>query len=94
VLSHILFQQMQSDAVLDTVVEQFKKTKLRKDDNQTCAFEKYQVSKVVAVQAFNLTWEGGRGRWISVSSRPDYSTEWVPGQPGQRRESLSWKTLD
>jgi hypothetical protein len=25
---------------------------------------------------------GGRSRWISVSSRAAWSTEWVPGQPG------------
>ena len=30
---------------------------------------------------------GHRGRWISVSSRPDWATEWVRGQP------LYWKRL-
>ena len=27
-----------------------------------------------------------------VSSKPACSTEWVPGQPGLHRETLSWKT--
>jgi hypothetical protein len=27
----------------------------------------------------------------SLSSRPAWSTEWVPGQPGLHRETLSWK---
>ena len=35
---------------------------------------------------------GGRGREISVSSRPAWSTNWVPGQTGLHRETLSWKT--
>jgi hypothetical protein len=29
------------------------------------------------------------GLWV-VSSRPVWSTEWVPGQPGLHRETLSW----
>jgi hypothetical protein len=28
----------------------------------------------------------------SLSSRPAWSTKWVPGQPGLHRETLSWKT--
>jgi hypothetical protein len=44
---------------------------------------------------------GGRGRWISefktslvyrVNSRTVRATEWVPGQPGLHRETLSLKT--
>jgi hypothetical protein len=27
-----------------------------------------------------------------LSSRPAWSTKWVPGQPGLHRETLSWKT--
>jgi hypothetical protein len=27
-----------------------------------------------------------------LSSRPAWSTKWVPGQPGLYRETLSWKT--
>jgi hypothetical protein len=26
-----------------------------------------------------------------LSSRPAWSTKWVPGQPGLHRETLSWK---
>ena len=49
--------------------------------------------------AFNLsTWEAEAeeeaeakaGRFLS--SRPAWSTEWVPGQPGGHRETLSPKT--
>jgi hypothetical protein len=29
---------------------------------------------------------------ISLSSRPAWSTKWVPGQPELYRETLSWKT--
>ena len=28
----------------------------------------------------------------SMSSKPAWSTEWVPGEPGVHRETLSWKT--
>ena len=34
---------------------------------------------------------GGRGRWISVSLSPSWSTERVPGQPGLHRKVLSLK---
>jgi hypothetical protein len=34
---------------------------------------------------------GGSGRRISVSSRPAWSTKWVPGQPELYRETLSLK---
>jgi hypothetical protein len=32
------------------------------------------------------------GQWWPTPSRPTWSTEWVPGQPGLHRENLSWKT--
>jgi hypothetical protein len=35
-------------------------------------------------------WPMSVGRWIS-SSRPSWSTEWVPGQPGLYRETMSWR---
>jgi hypothetical protein len=35
------------------------------------------------------TREAEAGRFLS--SRPAWSTEWVPGQPGLLRETLSWK---
>jgi hypothetical protein len=34
------------------------------------------------------TWEAEAGGLLS--SRPAWSTEWVPGQPGLYRETLSW----
>jgi hypothetical protein len=41
--------------------------------------------------AFNpSTWEADTGRFLS--SRPAWSTERVPGQPGLHRETLSRKT--
>jgi hypothetical protein len=36
------------------------------------------------------TWEAEAGGFLS--SRLVWSTEWVPGQPGLYRETLSWKT--
>ena len=54
---------------------------------------KYQdfISWAVVAHAFNLsTWEAEAGGFLS--SRPAWSTEWVPGQPGIYRETLSWKT--
>ena len=36
------------------------------------------------------TWEAEAGEFLSL--RPAWSTEWVPGQPGLYRETLSWKT--
>jgi hypothetical protein len=35
------------------------------------------------------TWEAEAGRFLS--SRPAWSTKWVPGQPGLYRETLSRK---
>jgi hypothetical protein len=44
----------------------------------------------VVAHAFNpSTWEPEAGGFLS--SRPAWSTEWVPGQPGLHRETLSWK---
>ena len=34
------------------------------------------------------TWEAEAGEFLSL--RPAWSTEWVPGQPGLYRETLSW----
>jgi hypothetical protein len=46
---------------------------------------------VVVAKAFNpSTWEAEAGRFLS--SRPAWSTEWVPRQPGIHRETLSQKT--
>jgi hypothetical protein len=45
----------------------------------------------VVAHAFNpSTREAEAGGFLS--SRPAWSTEWVPGQPGLHRETLSWKT--
>jgi hypothetical protein len=44
----------------------------------------------VVVHTFNpSTWEAEAGEFLS--SRPAWSTEWVPGQPGLHRETLSRK---
>ena len=44
----------------------------------------------VVAHTFNpSTWEAEAGRLLS--SRPAWSTEWVPGQPGLYRETLSQK---
>ena len=51
---------------------------------------KNNLSWAVVTHAFNLsTWEAEAGRFLSL--RPAWSTEWVPGQPGLYRETLSWK---
>jgi hypothetical protein len=48
-------------------------------------------SQAVVVHAFNpSSWEAEAGGFLS--SRPAWSTEWVPGQPGLHRETLSRKT--
>jgi hypothetical protein len=48
------------------------------------------LSWAVVAHAFNpSTWEAEAGRFLS--SRPPWSTEWVPGQPGLHRETLSQK---
>jgi hypothetical protein len=44
----------------------------------------------VVVHAFNpRTWEAEAGEFLI--SRPAWSTDWVPGQPGLHRETLSRK---
>jgi hypothetical protein len=44
--------------------------------------------RAVLAHAFNLsTWEALASRFLS--SRPAWATEWVPGQPGLYRETLS-----
>jgi hypothetical protein len=46
------------------------------------------LNQALAVHTFNpSTWEAEEGR--SQSSRPAWSTEQVPGQPGLNREALS-----
>jgi hypothetical protein len=51
----------------------------------------YSISREVVVHTFNpSTWEAEAGGFLS--SRPAWSTEWVPGQPGLHRETLSHKT--
>jgi hypothetical protein len=43
---------------------------------------------LLVVHGFNpSTWEAGAGGFVSF--RPAWSTEWVPGQPGLHRETLS-----
>jgi hypothetical protein len=45
----------------------------------------------VVMHTFNpSTWEAEAGG--SLSSRPAWSTKWVPGQPRLHRETLSQKT--
>jgi hypothetical protein len=52
---------------------------------------KFIPDQAVVVHTFNpSTWEAEAGGFLS--SRPVWSTEWVPGQPGLYRETLSWKT--
>jgi hypothetical protein len=49
------------------------------------------ASPGVVAHAFNpSTWEAEAGEFLS--SRPAWSTERVPGQPGLHRETLSRKT--
>jgi hypothetical protein len=44
----------------------------------------------MVAHAFNLsTWEAEAGEFLS--SRPAWSTEWVPGQPGLHRKTLFQK---
>ena len=44
----------------------------------------------MVAHAFNpSTWESEASRFLSL--RPVWFTQWVPGQPGLYRESLSWK---
>ena len=55
--------------------------------------KKFVLFWVVVAHTFNpSTWEGGRGRWISVSSRPAWATRRVPGQSELCGEIISRKT--
>jgi hypothetical protein len=48
------------------------------------------ISWAVVAHAFNpSTWQAEAGGFLS--SRPAWSSEWVPGQPGLHRETLSQK---
>ena len=50
--------------------------------------KKDTFSQVVVAHAFNpSTWVAEEGGFLS--SRPAWSTEWVPGQPVLHRETLS-----
>jgi hypothetical protein len=54
-----------------------------------CLVNAFSHQAVVA-HTFNLSiWEVEEGRFLSL--RPAWSTEWVPGQPGLHRETLSQK---
>jgi hypothetical protein len=60
------------------------------DQNQILLVKKQKQSRVVVAHAFNPSiWEAEAGEFLS--SRPAWSTEWVPGQPGLHREILSGK---
>ena len=51
------------------------------------------LSQAVVTHDFNqLEYSRGRDRWISVSSRPAWSTELIPLQPRLHKEILSQKT--
>ena len=52
----------------------------------------WQRNAATRIEGLATKIEGGRGRRISVSSRPAWSTKWVPGQPGLHRQTLSQKT--
>jgi hypothetical protein len=63
---------------------------------EECRFKLSLCAKIsskpgVVAHAFNpSTWEAEAGRFLS--SRPAWSTKWVPGQPRLHRETLSQKT--
>jgi hypothetical protein len=49
-----------------------------------------RILQGVMAHAFNpSTWEAETGEFLSL--KPAWSTEWVPGQPGLHRETLSKK---
>jgi hypothetical protein len=51
------------------------------------------TSEVMVAHTFNIsTWEAEAEAGGFLSSRPAWSTEWVPRQPGLHRETLSRKT--
>jgi hypothetical protein len=52
--------------------------------------KKFITSQAMVAHAFNpSTWEAEAGGFLGL--RPAWSTEWVPGQPGPHRETLSQK---
>jgi hypothetical protein len=56
-----------------------------------CPYKTIVFEPGVVAHAFNpSTWEAEAGGFLS--SRPAWSTEQVPGQPGLHRETLSRKT--
>jgi hypothetical protein len=58
--------------------------------NQPTKKERKPLGRAMVAHAFNpSTWEAEAGRFLS--SRPAWSTEWVPRQPGLHRETLSHK---
>jgi hypothetical protein len=68
-----------------------KKRKERKRKEKKRKEKKRKEKPGVVAHAFNLsTQEAEAGGFLS--SRPAWSTEWVPGQPGLHRETLSRKT--
>jgi hypothetical protein len=55
-------------------------------------FKKGSLGQAVVAHAFNpSTWEAEAGGFLS--SKPAWSTEWVPGQPGLHGESCLKKPL-
>jgi hypothetical protein len=59
--------------------------------HESSATQECSPGPSVAVHAFNpSTREAEAGGFLS--SRPAWSTEWVPRPPGLHRETLSWKT--
>jgi hypothetical protein len=52
-------------------------------------YKKASICWAVVAHAFNPSTKAEAGRFLS--SRPAWSTEWVPGQPGLHRETLSRK---
>jgi hypothetical protein len=69
----------------------FKKKKKKRTGRFIWKIKKYRLQPGMVAHAFNLsTWEAEAGGFLS--SRPAWSTKWVPGQPGLHRETLSRKT--
>jgi hypothetical protein len=70
-----------------------KKISIKRFDEEYAIF--FWITRVILAEWWWVTplnqALGGRGRWISKSSRPAWSTEWVPGQPGLDSETLSQK---
>jgi hypothetical protein len=63
---------------------------LKKQNKTKQQTNKNKVSRAVVAHTFNpSTWEAEAGGFLS--SRPAWSTEWVSGQPGLHRETLSQK---